>query len=239
MPIFVPHTLIMTLRIDIVTLFPEMCASYCEGSIVGRAVRRGLVDIALVNPRDWAGGRHRTVDDRPYGGGPGMVMAAPPIAECLDSLLNRSRNPRLLMTSPQGGRLTQRGINMLAEDDHIIILCGHYEGIDERIVELYKPEEFSIGDFVLSGGELAALIVTDAVTRQIPGALGHAESAVSDSFQGEGTLLDHPCYTKPAEFRGLEVPAVLTSGDHGAVDNWRETKRIERTQERRPDLESE
>jgi tRNA (guanine37-N1)-methyltransferase len=228
------------MRIDIVTLFPELIGPYLDGSIVGRARRRGLVTLEAVDPRAWAGGRHRIVDDRPYGGGPGMVLAAPPIAGCIDALSLRSARMRLLMTSPQGRRLDQARIRELAtQEEHLVVLCGHYEGIDERIVELYRPEEFSIGDLVISGGELAALVLVDAVTRLIPGALGDAASATEDSFSNDDGLLDHPCYTRPEVFRGLEVPAVLRSGDHAAIEAWRRGQRVERTRARRPDLRGE
>ena len=224
------------MHIDIITLFPEACRSFLQSSIVGRAQRRGLISIDVHDPRHWAGGRHRIVDDRPYGGGPGMVMKAPPIAACLDSILDQDKAPTLLMTSPQGRQFDQQWAEELASDQHIVVICGHYEGIDERIAELYKPQEFSIGDVVLSGGELAAMLLTDAVTRLIPGVLGHPDSAVEDSFSGDESYLDHPCYTKPAEFRGLEVPDVLMSGDHAAIEAWRKEQRLARTKERRPDL---
>ncbi len=219
------------MRIDIVTIFPEACAGYLEASIVGRARRRGLIDVNLVDPRAWAGGRHRKVDDRPFGGGPGMVMMAPPLAGCLDHLLAQSRQPRLLMTSPQGRRLDQTRVAELDRDQHLVVLCGHYEGIDERIVELYHPEEFSVGDLVISGGELAALILVDALTRLRPGALGNVESAAADSFAAGGGL-DHPCYTRPREFRDIAVPEVLMSGDHREIERWRERERERRTQRR-------
>ncbi len=224
------------MHIDLITLFPDACATFLKTSILGRAQRRGLLTLQVHDPRNWAGGRHRVVDDRPYGGGPGMVLKAPPIASCLDSLLDQGAPTTLLMTSPQGRQLDQQWAETLAADEHIVILCGHYEGIDERIVELFKPQEFSIGDVVLSGGELAAMTLCDAVTRLLPGVLGHADSAVEDSFSGEDQSLDHPCYTKPPIFRGLKVPDVLLSGDHAAIAAWREQQRLERTRERRPDL---
>lgn len=224
------------MRLDIITLFADACKPYMNSSILGRAQRRGLIEVHMHDPRNWAGGRHRVVDDRPYGGGPGMVLKAPPIAGCLDSILDHNNHTRLLMTSPQGRVISQDWLKELSSERHVVILCGHYEGIDERIVELYEPEEFSMGDYVLSGGELAALTLVDAVTRLIPGALGHADSAISDSFSSEDGLLDHPCYTKPAEFRGKTVPDVLLSGNHAAIDVWRSEQRILRTQKRRPDL---
>jgi tRNA (guanine37-N1)-methyltransferase len=219
------------MKIDLVTLFPETCQAYLDASIVGRARRRGLIEIAAVDPRAWAGGRHRKVDDRPFGGGPGMVLMAPPVAGCLDHLMAQSAAPKLLMTSPQGRKLDQARVRALAQEQHLIVLCGHYEGIDERIVELYRPELFSIGDLVISGGELAALVLVDAVPRLRPGALGNAESAVAESFTAAGEF-DHPSYTRPREFRDLAVPESLMSGDHAAIERWRTAERERRTRER-------
>jgi tRNA (guanine37-N1)-methyltransferase len=222
------------MRIDIVTLFPELCETVLASSIIGRAQKRGLVQVSCLDPRRFSTGRHRKLDDRPFGGGPGMVMAAPPIAACLDSIIGACRKrPHLLMPTPQGEKLVQSRIEVLGKQDHHVFICGHYEGIDERIAMLYQPEEFSIGDYVLSGGELAALVLIDAMVRLIPGALGDDQSAVQDSFSGEEGLLDHPCYTQPRVFRGLEVPEVLLGGDHKAIDAWRQSERVRRTKERR------
>ncbi len=215
------------MKIDIITIFPDLCQSYLEASIVGRARRRGIIAIDAIDPRAWAGGRHRKVDDRPFGGGPGMVLMAPPLAHCLDYVMTKSARPKIMMTSPQGEKLNQQRVQSLATESHIIILCGHYEGIDDRIVELYKPELFSIGDLIISGGELAALVLADAVTRLQPGALGNAESAIAESFTA-GDEYDHPSYTRPREFRGLEVPAALMSGDHAAIEKWRAAERARR-----------
>lgn len=215
------------MHIDLITLFPEACAAYLDASIVGRARRRGLISVDTIDPRAWAGGRHRKVDDRPFGGGPGMVMMAPPVAGCIDHLQAQSERSVLLMTSPQGRKLDQARVRALATEAHVIVLCGHYEGIDERIVELYKPELFSIGDLIISGGELASLVLVDAVTRLQPGALGNAESAVADSFTA-GDEFDHPCYSRPREFRDLMVPDALMSGDHAAIEAWRAKQRAKR-----------
>lgn len=225
------------MRIDLVTLFPDDCRRWCEMSIIGRAQRRGLLQLQCHDIRDWAGGRHRVVDDRPYGGGPGMVMAAPPVAACVDFCKRQSAAPRLLMPSAQGQHLQQHHLQAWSESGHVIIVCGHYEGIDERFAEYYHPEEFSVGDLVVSGGELPALLVVDGVTRLLPGVLGDAESHRSDSFQQPE--LDHPCYTRPLDFRGLAIPEVLRSGDHQAIADWRAQQRRQRTKERRPDLLSE
>jgi len=220
------------MRFDLITLFPDACRAYLDASIVGRARRRGLVTVETVDPRAWAGGRHRGVDDRPYGGGPGMVMAAPPLAECLDHLCTLSAAPRLLLTSPQGRRFDQGWARELAATSHVVVLCGHYEGVDERLSRLFPLEPLSVGDVVLSGGELAALTVVDAVIRLIPGVLGNEHSATAESFS-TGDELDHPCYTRPPEYRGLEVPAVLQSGDHAAIAAWRAEERDRRTRGRR------
>lgn len=210
--------------IDIVTLFPEAVTPYLDASIVGRAQRRGLTRIRAVDPRPWAEGRHKKCDDRPFGGGPGMVLMPEPLAGCVDHLTARSPQARLLVTSPQGRRLDQPWVAELAQVEHLIVLCGHYEGIDQRLLDLYQPEPFSIGDLVISGGELAALILVDAVTRLLPGALNDPRSAAEDSF-AEGHGLDHPCYTRPREFRGVAVPEALMSGDHRAIERWRQQRR--------------
>ncbi len=224
------------MRIDIVTLFPQACSDFLSTSIVGRAQRDGLVDINCVNPRDWTDDKHQTVDDRPFGGGPGMVLKVEPLAKCIDSIRDTAPDAKLIMTSAQGEHFTQNHAQSWSEEAHLIIVCGHYEGIDERFVELYQPIEVSIGDVVLSGGEIAALLVSDAIVRLLPGALGHADSAKEDSFSGDEKLLDHPSYTQPREFRGLHVPEILLSGDHGAIAKWRKEQRLKRTQQRRPDL---
>lgn len=216
----------------LVTLFPELCEPYLAASIVGRARRRGLVTIATVDPRHWAGGRFKKADDRPFGGGPGMVLMAPPIAGALDHLLARHPGARLLITSPQGRKLDQPYAQELASERTLIVLCGHYEGIDERIIDLYKPEAFSLGDYVLSGGELAALVLVDAVTRLQPGALGDERSAAEDSFSHDHAELDHPCFTRPREFRGLNVPEPLITGDHAGIEKWRKSRRVERSRQR-------
>ncbi len=222
------------MHVDLVSLFPEALAGYLASSIVGRARRRGLLTVDLIDPRWYAGGRYRVVDARPYGGGPGMVLAPEPLGRCLDALVGRAPRSRLLVTSPQGRRLDAAWAGELAREQRLIVLCGHYEGIDERVLEHYQPEEFSIGDVVLSGGEPAALVLVDAIARLVPGVLGDERSAVEDSF-ADG-LLDHPCYTKPRVWRGREVPPVLCSGDHAAIAAWRREQRQRRTHERRPDL---
>jgi tRNA (guanine37-N1)-methyltransferase len=211
-------------RFDVVTVFPEAVDAACSHSIVGRARRRGLLDLRVHDPRAWAGGRHRVVDDRPFGGGPGMVLMAPPIAACLDRVLARQPRPRLLMTDPQGRRLDQAWVRELAMEPALVLVCGHYEGIDDRIRQLYNPEPISIGDYVLSGGETAAPVLIDAVVRLLPGALNDPASAEQDSFAGDGRM-DHPCFTRPRSFRGIDVPAELMAGDHAGIEAWRDRAR--------------
>ncbi|HRX69771.1 MAG: tRNA (guanosine(37)-N1)-methyltransferase TrmD [Candidatus Competibacteraceae bacterium] len=223
------------MRVDVVTLFPEMVETLLRFGVTGRAVERGLLEVATWNPRDDAGDRHRTVDDRPYGGGPGMVMKVQPLRDTL----RRARSAvkpagKTLYLSPQGRPLTQDSVQQLALESRLILLAGRYEGIDERLIETEVDEEWSIGDYVLSGGELAALVIIDAVARLLPGALNDHESAEQDSFM-EG-LLDCPHYTRPEEIDGRRVPPVLLSGDHAAVARWRRREALGRTWLRRPEL---
>ncbi len=225
----------MAVRIDVLTLFPEMFAALTGGGITARALRQGLLELALWNPRDDAPDAHRTVDDRPYGGGPGMVMKVQPLRDALARLRAVAGAPGwLVYLSPQGRRLDQAGVQELAARSHLILLAGRYEGVDERFIDAHVDEEWSIGDYVLSGGELAAMVVIDAVARLLPGALGDAASAAQDSFAGG--LLDCPHYTRPEEIDGRRVPAVLLGGDHAAIARWRLRESLGRTWRRRPDL---
>ncbi|OGV48181.1 MAG: tRNA (guanosine(37)-N1)-methyltransferase TrmD [Lentisphaerae bacterium GWF2_52_8] len=203
-----------------------------DESIVARARTQGLVQINLVDLRDFTHDAHRTVDDKPYGGGPGMLMKPEPLCEAVESL--RKEGSKVIFTSPQGEPFTQRIARELAREEHLIIVCGHYEGIDERALELLADREVSIGDYVLTSGNLPAMVMTDAVVRLLPGALGSSQSEIEESFSE--ALLEYPQYTRPAEFRGLKVPEVLLSGDHGAIAKWRCKKAEERTGLRRPDL---
>lgn len=225
----------LALHADVVSIFPEMFDAVTRWGVTGRAVERGLLRVDLWNPRDYAPDRHRTVDDRPYGGGPGMVMMVEPVRNairaaraCVDE------DCRVVHLSPQGRRLDQRGVEELAGSRRLILVCGRYEGIDERLIEAEVDAEWSVGDYVLSGGELAAMVVLDAVTRLLPGALGHDESAKQDSFAGR--LLDCPHYTRPEEFEGHRVPPVLLSGDHERIRRWRLKQALGRTWLRRPDM---
>ncbi len=223
------------MRIDVVTLFPEMVDMLGSYGVTGRARQRGLLDLVTWNPRDYARDRHRTVDDRPYGGGPGMVMKIEPLRDAIQEARKRAPpGARVAHMSPQGRRLDQRAVQELAARPGLILLAGRYEGMDERLVQAQVDEEWSIGDYVLSGGELAALIIVDAVTRLLPGALGDEDSALQDSFMGG--LLDYPHFTRPEEFEGRRVPEVLLSGDHRQIARWRAKQALGRTWLRRPDL---
>ncbi len=225
----------VAMRVDVITLFPEFVAGVGQYGVTGRAVENGLLHLVTWNPRDDAADRHRTVDDRAYGGGPGMVMKVEP----LRTTLRRARDAvadeaGVIYLSPQGRPLTQPLVESLATRSRLILLCGRYEGIDERLVAAEVDEEISVGDYVLSGGELPAMTVIDAIARLLPGALGHADSAQEDSFT-DG-LLDHPHYTRPDEIDGQRVPSVLLGGDHQAIARWRRKQALGRTWLRRPDL---
>lgn len=209
------------MRFDVLTLFPEMFSGYLSESILKLAQQRGLVQVHTWNIRDWATGKHKQVDDRPFGGGPGMVMMPGPVFECVEAVQAKAEPPgELVMLTPAGERLTQRVVEELATKPRLLLLCGRYEGLDERIRLGLKPREISAGDFVCNGGEVPAMLVIDAVIRLIPGVLGDEESAADESHSEDGRL-EYPHYTRPREFRGMTVPEVLLSGDHGAIAEWR------------------
>lgn len=223
------------MRIDILTLFPHMCDTVMSESIIGRARQAGKVEINCIDIRDYTLDKHRRVDDKPYGGGMGMVMAPQPIYDCFTALCDKTgKKPHLIYLTPQGKTLTQQRVKELAELDHIALLCGHYEGIDERVIEALEPEEISVGDFVLTGGELPALIVADSVSRMLPGVLSDDECFEEESHFN--SLLEYPQYTHPSEWQGRNVPDILLSGHHAKVDAWRREKSLERTLKRRPDM---
>ena len=221
------------MRIDIMTLFPEYCDHILGESIIGRARRSGAIEVKCHNIRDYSENKHRKVDDTPCGGGRGMLMAAPPIVNCFRAVAGESA-PKGLYMSPRGRTLTQNDCKELARESHIVILCGHYEGVDQRALDIIGAEEVSIGDYVLTGGELPACILTDAVGRLIPGVLPEAECHEKESFEND--LLEYPQYTRPIEFEGLVVPEVLLSGHHKNIEAWRLEKAEEITAERRPDM---
>lgn len=213
------------LRIDVVTLFPSMFDGFLGQSIPKRALAKGLVEVKVWNLRDWGEGRHKQVDDRPFGGGPGMVLMAPPVVTAVEAVRDAVDPPGLLIAlSPQGPRLDQNRVTELARESRIILVCGRYEGFDERIIEILQPRLLSIGDYVLSGGEVAAMVVIDAVVRLIPGVLGDEQSAIDESFGPDGGL-EFPQYTRPREFRGHAIPDVLLGGDHAAIARWRREHR--------------
>ncbi len=223
------------MRIDVLTLFPEMLEPFFSASIVGRARRAGIVDIVCTQIRDFATDRHQSVDDKPFGGGPGMVLMCGPVFDAVEHVEALDPRPatRILLT-PQGERLTQAMVESLARESRLLVLCGHYEGFDQRIIDGLAPREISIGDYVLSGGEPAAAVLIDAVVRLLPGALGDENSAATESFRGN--RLEYPQYTRPREFRGMSVPEVLLSGDHGRIAEWRRGQQDAITRSRRPDL---
>ncbi|HSV72446.1 MAG TPA: tRNA (guanosine(37)-N1)-methyltransferase TrmD [Chthonomonadales bacterium] len=222
------------MRIDVVTLFPEMVEAVCGHSIVKRAREAAIVEVNAVPLRDFAEGRHRITDDTPCGGGGGMVMKVEPVARALDALCADGAPRRVVLTCPQGRSFTQEVAREYAAERHLVIVCGHYEGVDERVREHLVDDEVSIGDYVLTGGELPALVIVDAVVRLLPGALGDAAAPHKDSFS-DG-LLEHPQYTRPRSYRGWDVPEALFSGHHAAIEQWRRWHRLRRTRERRPDL---
>jgi len=243
------------MRIDVLTLFPEMFSGYLGQSLLKRAIDAGLVDVQLHDIRDWARGKHQQVDDRPFGGGPGMVLRPEPVVECVEAVLsktteaveaqveppnnsepNNSGPCHVVYLTPQGRKLNQTIVEELAGRGRLVLLCGRYEGIDQRAIDILRPDELSIGDFILGGGEVAAMVVIDAVVRMVPGVLGDEESNRQDSFSGQPPLLEFPQYTRPREYRGLEVPAVLLTGNHPEIARWREQQKLERTRQRRADL---
>lgn len=221
------------MRIDVITLFPEMLKGFLEQSMMKRASENGAVEFGFTNPRDFTKDIHRTTDDRAYGGGPGMVMKPEPLFAAIESL--RQPDSRVIYLSPQGPPFTQSKAESLGDASHLIFLCGHYEGVDERVLETLVDEEISIGDYVLTNGALAAAVVIDATVRLLPGVLGGGEAAIVQESFSSG-ILDHPHYTRPEDFRGMIVPEVLLSGNHAAINDWRREKAEKKTRRVRPDL---
>ena len=222
-------------RFSVVTLFPEMFSSFIEQGVIGRAVKKGLIEVNLFNPRDFTHDKHRTVDDRPYGGGPGMLMMVQPLADAIAKAKQPlAQNSKVIYLSPQGQTLNYEGVKLIGQHSDLVLIAGRYEGIDERVIHTLVDEEWSIGDYVLSGGELPAMVLMDAVARLVPDVLGHNLSAEEDSFSNG--LLDYPHYTRPETFNDLTVPSVLLSGDHEKIRQWRLKASLTRTLERRPDM---
>jgi tRNA (guanine37-N1)-methyltransferase len=224
------------MRIEIVTLFPEICRAPLSESIMKRAQEKGIVELHTRNLRDWTTDKHHVVDDAPFGGGQGMVMKPEPIFAAVEELKSRVENlkSKIILMSPAGRRLDQELAKQLSQEPHLIIICGHYEGVDHRVIEHLIDLEISIGDYVLTNGAIAAVVLVDAIVRLLPGALGHEQSAADDSFS-DG-LLEAPQYTRPAEFRGWKVPEVLLSGNHAEIARWRKEQAVNRTRRNRPDL---
>jgi len=222
------------MRFDILTLFPEMFSSPFKESILAKAIEKGLIEVRTINIRDFALDKHRIVDDAPYGGGQGMVMKVEPIARAIEQVKSEDPSVRTIYLTPEGKPLNEEMVRQLSSRSHLVLLCGRYEGVDERVRELFIDEEISIGDYVLTGGELAAMVLIDAISRLLPGVLGSDRSAEEDSFFG--SLLEYPQYTRPSTFRGYEVPEVLLSGNHQAISLWRRKEALRRTWVRRPDL---
>jgi tRNA (guanine37-N1)-methyltransferase len=225
------------MRIDVLTLFPEMFSGYLGQSLLKRAIDAGIVEVWLHNIRDWATGKHKQVDDRPFGGGPGMVLRPEPVVECVEAVQQQATGAgRLILLTPQGRRLDQRLVEELAGCVRVVLVCGRYEGVDQRAIDLLRPDEVSIGDYILGGGEVAAMVVIDAIARLVPGVLGDEESNRQDSFSGNRRLLEFPQYTRPREYRGLSVPDVLMTGNHPEIARWRAEESLKRTRDRRADL---
>lgn len=221
------------MQFDVITLFPSIIENYCNSSIIGRAQNQGIINVSTINPRDFSTDKHKKVDDTPYGGGAGMVLACQPYMDAISSI-NMQKNSVRIMLTPQGRPFTQQLSVELSQKEQIVLICGHYEGFDERIRESADVMEISIGDFVLTGGELPALCLLDSISRNIEGALGKIESAHYDTFS-DG-LLEYPHYTRPYDYNGMKVPDVLTSGNHGEIEKWRRQQQLIRTYQKRPDL---
>ncbi len=225
------------MQFDVLTLFPEMFPGYLRQSVLCRAIENDLVDVRLHNIRDWARDKHSMVDDRPFGGGPGMVLMVEPVVECVEAVQSMDNQPgHLVVLTPGGKRLDQPTVERLANCNRLVLLCGRYEGFDQRVFDILQPEEISIGDFILNGGEVAAMVVIDSVVRLIPGVLGDERSNKMDSFSGTQRWLEHAQYTRPREYRELGVPEVLLSGNHGEIARWRREQSYAITQQRRADL---
>lgn len=225
------------MRFDVLTLFPEIFTGYLGQSLLKLAIDRGLVQVCLHNIREWSNDKHQSVDDRPFGGGPGMLLKPEPVVECVESVRGSQPAPgRLILLTPQGKRFDQRLAEEMAASERLLLLCGRYEGFDQRVIDLLEPEEVSIGDYVLNGGEVAAMVMIDTLVRLVPGVLGDEQSNIEDTFSRGCRMLEHAQYTRPREYRGMRVPEVLVSGDHRQIARWRDEDSQRRTLARRSDL---
>ena len=225
------------MRFDVLTLFPDMFPGYLGQSLLHKAIQRGLVEVFIHDLRHWSSDKHQKVDDRPFGGGPGMVLRVEPVVEGVEAVQALDERPgRVVVLTPQGRRLTQTMVEELAAEPRLVLLCGRYEGFDQRVIDILHPEEISVGDFVLNGGEVAAMVIIDAVVRLVPGVLGHEDSNVDDSFSRGNRLLEFAQYTRPREYRGHQVPDVLLTGHHAEIAQWRREQSYEKTKNRRADL---
>ena len=225
------------MRFDVVTLFPEIFSGYLDQGLLKKAIDRSLVNVQLHDLRAWSTDKHQKVDDRPFGGGPGMVLQVQPVVDCVEHVQKLEKTPgQVILLTPQGKPLDQPMVEQLADQPRQILLCGRYEGFDQRVIDLLDPLEISIGDYILNGGEVAAMVVIDAVTRLLPGVLGDERSAVEDSFSTGNRILEGPQYTRPRQYRGHDVPDVLLSGDHEAIASWRKEQGKKKTQQQRADL---
>lgn len=225
------------MRVDILTLFPEIFTGYIGQSLLSKAIERKLVEVHLHDMRNWATDKFRRVDDRPFGGGPGMVLMAEPVVNAIEAVQQMSEPPAdAILLTPQGEKLDQRLVEDLAQRPRLLLICGRYEGFDQRILDIIKPREISVGDFILNGGEVAAMTIIDSVFRLLPGVLGDESSSIDDSFSSGNRLLEFPQYTRPRVFRGLEVPEVLLNGNHAEIERWRREQSLEKTRRRRADL---
>ena len=225
------------MRFDILTLFPEMFPGYTGQSILNKSIERGLVEVHVHNMRDWAKGRHHKIDDTPYGGGPGMILMVEPVVNCVRDVQAMGDQPgTVIVTTPQGRRLNQPMVEELALNQRMILLCGRYEGFDQRVIDILQPMEVSIGDYILNGGEVASMVLVDSLVRMVPRVLGDERSSWDDSFSRGNRMLEYPQYTRPRDFEGHSVPEVLLGGNHGEVDRWRNAKSLENTKNKRSDL---
>lgn len=226
------------MRFDVLTLFPQMFPGYLGQSLLNKAIEKGLVEVQIHDLRDWTRDPHRKVDDRPFGGGPGMILMVEPVVEAVEAVQQMHPTPgQVILLTPQGRRLDQPLVEQLAtRHQRFLLLCGRYEGFDQRVIDILDPLELSIGDYILNGGEVAAMVMVDTLVRMVPGVLGHEQSSIEDSFSRGNRLLEYPQYTRPREYRGLHVPGILLSGNHQEIENWRQEQSLLKTKQRRADL---